>query len=152
MPSELHEYKHTAPSCALRCISTCLTAIEANAQAINECSKDWWSFHVQVAVDGQKLTIIDDSDFTVPANITETDIAACGGSIVHLMDGWLSPCCLGDGDGQCSQARLGSMQRGTPAMADETATASNSAKAHICTLAAATLFVSAVLSAEFLVL
>ena len=67
------------------------------------------------------ISIVDDSDFTAIANITETDIAACGGSVVHTMDGWLSPCCLGDGDGQCQTAALVPAQLDTAA--DEMAVA-----------------------------
>lgn len=76
---------------------------------------------VAIADGGDTLSIIDDSDFTSRANITGTDIAACGGSIVHTMQGWLSPCCLGDGDGECTTAPFAAQQQEDAVAVEETA-------------------------------
>ena len=55
--------------------------------------------------------ITDDSARTPAANITGPDLPACGGSVVHLIDAVLNPCCNpGDASDACVAAPLDAKQ------------------------------------------
>jgi hypothetical protein len=48
---------------------------------------------LQVTLKGDVIQLTDDSDSTQVATVVQSDIEACNGSIVHLVDGTLDPCC-----------------------------------------------------------